>query len=172
MNWSGSECVTACDISVYHSGVAEHSGLLGCDAVSRSWTAWLFLNTTLGFFETSETTNPVTLRHIPDHLGSASDVTFREFDHVYGYLSCTGALDWSKLHSGLLLSCLRPSFVSFLSFKSFLILSSLFPRQYNEFDYISSLQVYSFEHWDAICVNTWKLRVSMATSLERRNGLI
>jgi hypothetical protein len=137
MSWWGSECVTAYEISVYHSGVAEDSGLLGCDAVFG-----------LGLldcsFETSETTNPATLRHIPDHLGSAFDNTFHVFDNVH--LSCTGALDWSKLHGGLLLSCLHPSAVSLLSFKPFLILSSLFMRQYNEFDYLSSLQMYSFEH--------------------------
>jgi len=40
MNWSESECMTAYEISVYHSGVAEDSGLLGCDTVFRSWTAW------------------------------------------------------------------------------------------------------------------------------------
>jgi hypothetical protein len=133
---SGSECLTAYEISVYHSGVAEDSVLLGCDAVFRSWTAGLFLKTTLGSFERSETTNPATLRHIPDHLGSTFDDTFRVFDNVH--LSCTGALDWSKLHGALLLFCPHPSAVSFLSFKSFLILSSLILRQYNEFDYISS----------------------------------
>lgn len=132
----------------------------------RSSGLWLFCPV----FETSETTNPATLRHIPDHLGSAFDDTFLLFDNVH--LSCTGALDWSKLHGGLLLSCLHLSAVSFLSFKSFLILSSLFLREYNALDYIFGLQVYSFEHRDAICVNAWNLHVSMATSLERCSGLI
>ena len=31
--------MTAHGISVYHSGVAEDSRLLGCDAVFRSWIA-------------------------------------------------------------------------------------------------------------------------------------
>ena len=129
-----------------------------------------FLKTTLASFETPESTNSATLRHIPDHPGSTFHDTFRMFGNVH--LSCTGGLDWSKLHGGLLLSFLHPSALSFLSFNSFLILSSLFMRQYNEFDYICSRHMYSFEHWDAICVNAWKLRVSMATSLERRSGLI
>ena len=67
-------------------------------------------------------------------------------------------------------SILRP-FVSCPSNLSLFYLL-FFLRQYNEFDHISSLQMYSFEHWHAICVNAWKLRVSMATSLERRSGLI
>lgn len=161
MNWSGSECVTAYEISVYHSGVARSSGMwrcvpvLDCLTVPQDDTRFL---RNVGNHQPSDTVS----HSIPPGI--------RVFDNVHLY--CTGALDWSKLHGGLLLSCLHPSIIFSVSFKSFLILSSLFLRQYNEFDYIYSLQMYSFEHWGAICVNAWKLRVSMATSLERRSRLI